>query len=422
MCSVLRPSYSSCIMGFMNILVLNAGSSSIKYQVFHYSRSPETEKSEVERPVFSGHIELLHEPELITHRWRPGDMQEQSTCLENNPGEMGTAAIFEHVCKTIAEHVTIEAVGHRVVHGGSHFSKPTLINAQVLDALRDMIPLAPLHNPSNISGIEQAQHFYPDLPHVAVFDTAFFHQLPDEARCYALPPDIQRKHEIQRYGFHGIAHQYLAFEAARQLKRPVSTLKLVTLHLGNGTSAAAIRGGVCIDTSMGMTPLEGLIMGSRCGDIDAGVLIKLLNDGYKVGELADLLNNNSGLKGLCGDNDLRMIQQRIIQGDTVAQQALNLYCYRIKKYVGAYIAALGGIDALIFSGGAGQHSMLVRQKCCEGLEPLGIHLSREHNETPSNHHLRIDSPSSACAVMVIPANEELEIARQVWAFLTWKPQ
>jgi len=406
----------------MNILVLNAGSSSIKYQVFHYSRSPETEKPGAEQPVFSGHIEHLNESAPIVHRWRSGHTQEQNTLFENNLGKVGIAVIFEHVCKTIAEHVTIEAVGHRVVHGGRHFSKPTLINAQVLDALRDMIPLAPLHNPSNISGIEQAQHFYPHLPHVAVFDTAFFHQLPDEARCYALPPDIQRKHEIQRFGFHGIAHQYLAFEAAHQLKRPVSTLKLVTLHLGNGASAAAIRGGVCIDTSMGMTPLEGLIMGSRCGDIDAGVLIKLLNDGYKVSELADLLSSNSGLKGLCGDNDLRMIQQRIIQGDTVAQQALNLYCYRIKKYVGAYIAALGGIDALIFSGGVGQHSILVRQTCCEGLEPLGIHLCREHNETPNNHHLRLDSASSACAVMVIPANEELEIARQVWALLTYKPQ
>lgn len=395
----------------MNILVLNAGSSSIKYQVFSYSRSPKAEK-----PVFCGRIEHLNKSEPVVHRWRSGDTEEQNTLIESTQGEVDTAAIFEHVCKTIAGHVTIEAVGHRVVHGGSHFSKPTLINPQVLDALRDMTPLAPLHNPSNISGIEQAQLFYPDLPHLAIFDTAFFHQLPDEARCYALPPDIQQKHEIQRYGFHGIAHQYLAFEAARQLKRPISTLKLVTLHLGNGASAAAIRGGFCIDTSMGMTPLEGLIMGSRCGDIDAGVLIKLLNDGYKVSELADLLNNNSGLKGLCGDNDLRMIQQRIIQGDTTAQQTLNLYCYRIKKYIGAYIAALGGIDALVFSGGVGEHSALVRQKCCEGLEQLGISLDVEQNQTQNNHR-RIDSASSACAVMVIPANEELEIARQAWDFL-----
>lgn len=404
-------------MGFMNILVLNTGSSSVKYQVFHYSRSPELKKPRAEQPTFSGFIDHLNEPEPLVHRWRAEYKREQTELLESNQGEVDTAAIIEHVCKTVAGHTTIDAVGHRVVHGGSYFSKPTLINPQVVDTLRDMIPLAPLHNPPNISGIEQAQKFYPNLPHVAIFDTAFFHHLPNESRYYALPSDIQRKHKIQRYGFHGTAHQYLSFEAARQLKRPVDKLKLVTLHLGNGASAAAVRGGICIDTSMGMTPLEGLIMGSRCGDIDAGVLIKLLNDGYNVSELADLLNNKSGLKGLCGDNDLRMIQQRINQGDTEAQKALNLYCYRIKKYIGAYIAALGGIDALIFSGGVGQHSALVRQKCCEGLEALGIHLCKEHNETPNSNHPRIDADNSSCAVMVIPANEELEIARQVRAHL-----
>jgi acetate kinase len=397
-------------MGFMNILVLNAGSSSIKYQIFSYSQSLKSEK-----PVFSGRIEHLNESGPVVHRWLSEDTEEQNTLIESTQGKVDTAAIFEHVCKTIAGHVTIDAVGHRVVHGGDHFSKPTLINTKVLDTLRDMIPLAPLHNPSNISGIESAQHAYPDLPHIAIFDTAFHHQMPEEASRYALPPDIQRKHQVHRYGFHGIAHQYLAVEAARQLNRPISTLKLVTLHLGNGASAAAISGGTCIDTSMGMTPLEGLVMGSRCGDIDAGVLIKLLNDGYSVEELDNLLNHLSGLKGLCGDSDLRIIQKRISEGDTVAKKALNLYCYRIKKYIGAYIAALGGIDALVFSGGIGEHSALVRQMCCENMGHLGIVLDIEQNQT--QNHLRIDAASAACAVMIIPANEELEIARQALGLL-----
>ena len=225
------------------------------------------------------------------------------------------------------------------------------------------------------------------------------------------------KHEIRRYGFHGIAHQYLALEAARRLERPIDTLKLVTLHLGNGASAAAIRRGVCIDTSMGMTPMEGLVMGSRCGDIDPGVVIKLINDGYSVEDVTDLLNNKSGLKGLCGANDLRIVEKKIQQGDITAQKTLALYCYRIKKYIGAYIAALGGIDALIFSGGVGEHSALVRQMCCEGLGYLGVNLDAERNKAPDDY-LRIDSDCSSCAVLLIPANEELEIARQIKAYLS----
>ncbi|MBL4608145.1 MAG: acetate kinase [Pseudomonadales bacterium] len=396
----------------MNILVINAGSSSIKYKVFDFRRWPDGDQS-----IFAGIIDHLNESRAPIHRWHSAHRGKQIEVLEDKLAKEGDSFLYETIFRALAQSVVIDAVGHRVVHGGEHFNTPVKIDSSTLELLRQTISLAPLHNPSNISGIEQAQRVYFQVPHVAIFDTAFHHHLPSVARCYALPENIQREYKIRRYGFHGISHQYLAQKASHELDRPEKELRLVTLHLGNGASAAAINGGNCMDTSMGMTPLEGLIMGSRCGDIDAGVLMSLLYSGYSVSQLDDLLNKKSGLKGLCGENDLRLIEQGVGRGEPDAKKALDMYCYRIKKYIGAYAATLGGIDALVFSGGVGEHSAIVRQMCCEGLAFLGISLDLEKNKNPGAE-TKIHSYSATCAVLLIPANEELEIARQVKQYLS----
>jgi len=307
----------------------------------------------------------------------------------------------------------LSGIGHRVVHGGEEFKEPTLIDKNVIDTIRRLIPLAPLHNPANLLGIEVAMHSAPQVPQVAVFDTAFHQSIPEHAFRYAIPQNLYEKHHVRRYGFHGTSHFYVAKQAARLLDRPLNELNLITLHLGNGASAAAVKGGKSIDTSMGMTPLEGLIMGTRCGDIDPAIIFYLKRKtGMARDEMESILNQKSGLKGICGVNDMRQIEKLAQSGNSQARLAIDIVCYRIKKYIGAYYAVLGRIDALVFTAGIGEKSSLIRGGACQGLAHLGIEIDPEKNNQKSNKSFEIQKRGSRIKVLVVPTNEELEIAEQ----------
>jgi acetate kinase len=303
-------------------------------------------------------------------------------------------------------------VGHRVVHGGPDFSEPVVIDDAVLDRIRDLSTLAPLHNPAAVIGIEAARERY-DVPHVAVFDTAYFSSLPAEASTYAVPRDLAAKHSIRRYGFHGTSHQYVAQATADLLGRPLGDLRQVILHLGNGCSASAVRGGRAVDTSMGLTPLQGLVMGTRSGDVDPGLHAYLAREaGLSLDEIDTVLNKRSGVLGLSGVNDFRHLEQRLAAGEADARLAFDIVVHRIKHYVGAYLAILGGIDVLVFTAGVGENSISLRAGVTEGLEELGITVDRAQNAARSQQ-ARVISPEGAKVVVaVVPTNEELAIARQ----------
>lgn len=304
----------------------------------------------------------------------------------------------------------IVAVGHRVVHGGDRFAAPALVDDELIAAVTDLVPLAPLHNPANLEGIEVARRLLPDLPHVAVFDTAFHQTLPPYAYTYAVPYEWQEKYGIRRYGFHGTSHSFVSAEAARLLGRSPDEVNVIVLHLGNGCSAAAIRGGQSVDTSMGLTPLEGLVMGTRSGDLDPaihGLLARVA--GRSAEETDHTLNSASGLKGLTGANDFREISRRRAAGDERAQLAFDIYCQRIKKYIGAYYAVLGTVDAIVFTAGVGQHSAEVRAAALNGLDGFGIHLDPDRNARSKTFASTDDSP---VAILVVPTNEEWQIARE----------
>ena len=313
---------------------------------------------------------------------------------------------------SLADVARLDGIGHRVVHGGEDFTAPTRIDGAVVERIRALSPLAPLHNPANLAGIEVCLRQFPDVPQVAVFDTAFHQTMPAHAYRYALPAHWYREHRVRRYGFHGTSHQYVAERAAEFLQRPLDELNLITLHLGNGASAAAIQQGRCIDTSMGLTPLEGLVMGTRCGDIDPAIPFYIAAEtGAAPAELEAQLNQNSGLKGVCGANDMREVQRRATAGDAEAQLVIDLYCYRIKKYIGAYTAALGRVDALVFTAGIGENSPLVRASACAGLEGLGIAVDTAKNHAPRHGAAAIERADAPVRVLVIPTNEEIEIAQ-----------
>jgi acetate kinase len=313
----------------------------------------------------------------------------------------------------ISSRREISAVGHRVVHGGELFRAPTLIRDDTLEKIGAMIPLAPLHNPPNLKGITVSRALFPGIPHIAVFDTAFHQSMPAYAYRYALPDEYYSRYNIRRYGFHGTSHQYVAREAAAMLGKKPEQINLISLHLGSGCSAAAIRNGVSVDTSMGMTPLAGLIMGTRCGEIDPGICVHLQTAlGLKAGELDDLLNKKSGLKGICGVNDMRDIHRRRAAGDPLARLAFEMFVYGVKKYIGAYAAALGRIDALVFTAGIGENDPEVRRECCEGLDMLGIRIDPVRNFAAGRDARPIHAADGRVQVLVIPADEELEIARQ----------
>ena len=387
----------------MNVLVLNSGSSSIKYQLFDLRE---------DRALASGVVEKIGEPSgrMVQHIRSPGGaMQDNDRALNIPDAHAGFLLIAEALKKS--GDAEIQAIGHRVVHGGK-FENPVRIEADVISEIRAMLPLAPLHNGPNLAGIEIARTLFPDVPQVAVFDTAFHQTLPPHACTYPLPRELCDAHHIRRYGFHGTSHQYVARQAAAYLRRPLESLNLITLHLGNGASATAIRDGKSIDTSMGMTPLEGLMMGTRCGDLDPEIPTYLMRAaGLTSAAVEKIFNSNSGLKGICGVNDMREVERLAGSGNADAELALEMFCYRVKKYVGAYLAALGGADAIVFTAGIGEHSATVRARSCRGLERLGIAIDEARNRADSHGVHEIQADSSTVKVLVIPTDEEREIAR-----------
>lgn len=395
----------------MYVLVINTGSSSINCHLYDMESEVLLVSARLERlgEVSGSSIYRIHKTcdNIAEHK--------QDIAVPNHTEGLRQIFTFLEKEKHIA---SLAAIGHRVVHGGESFLAPTLINESVIDSIRAMTPLAPLHNPANLMGIEIAQQHYPQVPQVAVFDTAFFQTLPQHAYHYALPHDLYQQHHVRRYGFHGTSHQYVAREAANYLCKPQDQLRLITLHLGNGASAAAILNGSCIDTSMGMTPLEGLIMGTRCGDLDPSIPFYLNKEaGKDFVEIEKLLNNDSGMKGLCGVKDMRDIHALAEDGDQQARLAIDMYCYRIRKYIGAYYTALGGLDALIFTAGVGENDSRIREQVCEGLSILGISVDQAHNHSDASGVVEINDRHSHVKVLIIPGNEELEIARQTIAIL-----
>ena len=368
------------------IFVVNSGSSSIKYQLID---------------VETGAVELHG---LVDRIGEEGEVSDHTAALEG-------------ILEQVAGH-EIAAVGHRVVHGGSRFASATVITAEVEHAIETLSALAPLHNPANLLGIRAARAVLTDVPHVAVFDTAFHQTMPPEAFTYAIPVELAKEHGVRRYGFHGTSHKYVSERAAAFLDRDLAELRMIVLHLGNGASMTAIAGGRSIDTSMGLTPLQGLVMGTRSGDIDPAVLAHLNREaGLSVDELDDLLNRQSGLLGLTGTGDMRDVEAAAAAGSAPAELALAVWRHRIRHYVGAYVAQLGGVDVIVFTAGIGENSPTLRRTALAGLEFLGIEVDAEANALDSQAERRISPWGAAVEVLVIPTNEELEIARQTLAVL-----
>ena len=393
----------------MRTIVVNSGSSSIKYETFELEGLSASAKGLLER--------IGTTDSRLKHRWLTpsGKWEEIAETRHIADHREGFSFILEvsSRARSGSEVPEIFAVGHRVVHGGEKFSKPAIIDDAVLKAIEELIPLAPLHNPANATGIKVMRELLPEVPQVAVFDTAFHQTMPARAFHYALPAEFYSAYGVRRYGFHGTSHQFVAGEAARHLGKTPDTLNLITLHLGNGASAAAIERGRSIDTSMGLTPLEGLVMGTRCGDLDPAVHFYLARKtGRPFEQIEGILNKESGLKGICGVNDMREIQDRAKGGDAQAELAFEMFCYRVRKYIGAYYAALGSVDAIIFTGGIGENSAAVRAKACEGLSALGITLDENKNNTDAGGIREIQAKEGRVRILVIPTNEEHEIARQ----------
>ena len=383
----------------MLVLVINSGSSSLKYQV---------------RDVAAGSVLT----EGLIEKIGMGNGGEGDGEIE---GPRDHAEALEQVDAAIHQVLgdrTLDAVGHRVVHGGDRFAEPTLIDDEVVAAVSELVPLAPLHNPGNLKGIEVCRRLFPGVPHVAVFDTAFHQTMPPVAFTYAVPAAWREDHRIRRYGFHGTSHQFVARAAARQLERDPDDTNLVVLHLGNGASAAAVRGGVSVDTSMGLTPLEGLVMGTRSGDLDPAIHAHLHRQlGWSLDDIDHALNHESGLKGLCGHNDSREVEELRAQGDAAAALAFDVFCYRIRKYVGAYYAVLGRVDAVVFTAGIGERSPETRAASLAGLGHLGIEVDGMRNTGPISGPTVISPADSEVAVLVVPTDEEWEIARQALSLL-----
>ena len=393
----------------MRVIVVNSGSSSIKYEAFELEGLAAAAKGLLER-IGTKESKLKHRWLTSSGRWE--EIVETRHIADHREG---ISFILEESGRARSGGAAPEifAVGHRVVHGGEKFSRPAIIDDAALATIEELIPLAPLHNPANLTGIKVMRELLPEVPQVAVFDTAFHQTMPARAFHYALPAEFYRSYGVRRYGFHGTSHQYVAGEAARQFGRPAGTLNLITLHLGNGASAAAIERGRSIDTSMGLTPLEGLVMGTRCGDLDPALHFYLARKtGRPFEEIEGILNKESGLKGICGVNDMREIQARAQAGDAQAELALEMFCYRVRKYIGAYYAALGSVDAIVFTGGIGENSAAVRAKTCEGLSALGIILDERRNNADAGGLREIQAAEGRVRILVIPTNEEHEIARQ----------
>lgn len=394
------------------VLVLNCGSSSLKYQLLDMADHARLAVGLVER-IGERTSHLVHTPLAAG-----GERREQH----------GPIADHEAALKAVSQELAADglgldspelaAIGHRVVHGGRRFTEPTLIDEPVLAEIERLVPVAPLHNPANLLGINTARALNPHLPQVAVFDTAFHTTMPEHAARYAIDVGTADAHRVRRYGFHGTSHAYVSRRTAGLLGRDPSEVNVIVLHLGNGASASAVRGGRCVDTSMGLTPLEGLVMGTRSGDVDPAVVFHLARvAGMSVDEIDVLLNKRSGLVGLCGDNDMREITRRIGEGDAAAKLAFDIYVHRLKKYVGAYYAVLGRVDAVAFTAGVGENAAAVREAALAGLEPLGLAVDPERNAVRGDDARLISPAGARVAAAVVPTDEELEIAQQTYALV-----
>jgi len=386
------------------VLVVNAGSSSLKYSLVDAITG---------EPFAGGAVERIGEANgSVTHRGPDGETKRTQRVGSHEDALRAVLDSFASHGPSLAE-AELAAIGHRVVHGGDRFADPVLIDDALVETVTALVPLAPLHNPANLEGIAVARRLFPDLPQVAVFDTAFHQTLPEHAYTYAVPASWKEDHQVRRYGFHGTSHAFVSGEAAKLLGREVEDVNLIVLHLGNGCSATAVAAGRSIDTSMGMTPLEGLVMGTRCGDIDPSLHAHLHRTvGWSIEEIDRVLNRESGLKGMAGENDFRELERLVDEGDEAALLAFEVFCYRIRKYVGAYFAVLGTVDAIVFTAGVGERGPRVRAKALGGLEALGIHLDQARNEAASKQARVVSAPESPVSVLVVPTNEEWEIARQ----------
>ncbi|MEU6776219.1 acetate kinase [Streptomyces sp. NPDC046759] len=393
------------------VLVLNSGSSSVKYQLLDMRDASRLAVGLVER--------IGEQTSRLQH-----------TCVTSGGTREHNGPIADHdaALKAVAEELSrdglgldspqLAAIGHRVVHGGMFFTEPTVVDDEVLAEIERLIPVAPLHNPANLTGIRTARALRPDLPQVAVFDTAFHTTMPESAARYAIDPRIADRHRIRRYGFHGTSHAYVSRRTARLLGKDPSEVNVIVLHLGNGASASAVERGRCVDTSMGLTPLEGLVMGTRSGDLDPAVIFHLARvGGMSMDEIDTLLNKRSGLFGLCGDNDMREIRRRIDEGDEEAALAFDIYIHRLKKYIGAYYAVLGKVDAVAFTAGVGENAAPVREAAIAGLEGLGLAVDPELNAVRCGAARLISPEGARVAVAVVPTDEELEIATQTYALV-----
>ena len=401
----------------MKILTLNTGSSSLKYRLSEARRESYIADGLIER-IGSDQSSISHDtPEgRVTMARKASDHREafklMVRCLTDP--EIGVLSDLDE----------IDAVGHRVVHGGDRFYESTEITPEVIKAIRDFEDLAPLHNPINLLGIRIARELLPKVPHVAVFDTAFHQTMPRTAYLYAIPLELYDRYRIRRYGFHGTSHRYVSRRAAKMIGRPIRTLKMITCHLGNGCSMAALKGGRSIDTTMGFTPLEGLVMGTRSGDIDPSVVFFLVNKrGYDMEKVERLLNKESGVLGISGlTNDVKTVLEASREGNERARLALDIFSYRVKKYIGAYMAALGGLDCLVFTAGIGERSAEMRKLICSGLEDLGIRLDQNINRRCFACEMVVSAEDSPVKVAVVPTDEEHVIASETYRIASRKKE
>lgn len=388
----------------MKILVVNCGSSSLKYEVYQMPEQISLGKGQVER--------IGQEGSFLNQECGKSHFHlDQAAPTHKEAFQMMIDAMLNSKCGIVTSPDEISGVGHRVVHGGEDYSESVRIDAQVIKAIEENIELAPLHNPANLSGIHQSQSIFKDVPQVAVFDTSFHQTMPPSAYLYGIPRELYDEYRIRRYGFHGTSHRYVSNVALQLMKRSNENTNMITCHLGNGASITAIQKGVSIDTSMGFTPLEGLMMGTRSGDLDPSIIFYLEERGYDMKELNDILNKKSGLLGLSGiSSDLRDLEAAAEAGDENAIEALDTYAYRIRRYIGAYAANLIKLDIIVFTGGIGQHGVKMRHRICNRLENIGIHINPELNQEVGSQPGIISRAYSPVTILAIPTNEELQIA------------
>ncbi|MBA3536427.1 MAG: acetate/propionate family kinase [Tatlockia sp.] len=387
----------------MNILTLNAGSSSIKYKAYNI-------ENQTLNPLVSGLIEGIGESETHWHHRKESKETSHHHFLNH---EQAFAALADKL-KVDLKDFPIQGVGHRVVHGGNRYHQPTIISPVVLAEIRDLSKLAPIHNPINALGIQCAEQYFPKATHVAIFDNGFHHTMPAHVSHYAINAEVANQYQIRRYGFHGINHEYVANQAAEFLKKPLASCNFIILHLGNGASACLIKNGKSFDTSMGMTPLAGLVMGTRCGDIDPAIVLYLQEQGLTAGEVHKLLNQQSGLKGLAKENDMRKLITRALADDEAAKLALKIYIYAVQKIIGAYWSQVERLDALIFTGGVGENASLIREKIITPLKHMGFNLDEKLNLTSSDENCHSISKSGT-TILVIRGDEEALMAEKVAA-------